>query len=155
MCYTGGPRCSPHAKSDLDKAIVSGDLDRIHKAQQAYQLTPRGIQELRDQGRDDEAKLAAAVRKSQLAAKGNPATHESVADELVHHIQDMKLAELEVDVIIDDPESTTLSFTGYTPLEELILRRDASSPLINKVLDQIETIEAQQLFSIAAEPQFA
>lgn len=47
MCYAGGPRCSPHAKVALDRAMASGDQSKIMKAISDYRLTPRGIAETR------------------------------------------------------------------------------------------------------------
>lgn len=47
MCYTGGPRCSSHAKIALKRAMASGNQSRIIKAIDEYRHTPRGIAETR------------------------------------------------------------------------------------------------------------
>jgi 5'-nucleotidase len=69
MCYTlPGPRCSPHAREELDAAIASGDKQAIKEAREAYHLTPRGIKELRAQGRTAEADRYAKKRKQMIEA---------------------------------------------------------------------------------------
>jgi hypothetical protein len=56
MCYAyPGPRCTKHAKNALRAAVLSGDTTRIKKAKNDYCLTPGGIKELRNSGKNDVA----------------------------------------------------------------------------------------------------
>lgn len=67
MCYPKpGPRCSPHARANLEKAVASGDHAAIDAARRAYNVTPDGIQELRDAGRDLEADISVNIRQQQF-----------------------------------------------------------------------------------------
>lgn len=67
MCYaTPGPRCSSHAKKELQKAIASGDEETIKKAKENYLTTPDGIQTLRDKGKNDLANKAQAFRDESI-----------------------------------------------------------------------------------------
>lgn len=67
MCYAApGPRCSSHAKKELQKAIASGDEKAIKIAKENYLTTPEGIQTLRDKGKNDLADKAQAVRDESI-----------------------------------------------------------------------------------------
>lgn len=66
MCYTGGPRCSPHARQALAKAEASGDKDLIKTARQDYYLTPAGIAKARQAGKADMADKLQAKRSEIL-----------------------------------------------------------------------------------------
>jgi hypothetical protein len=50
MCYTAGPRCSPHAAKFLLDARKTGDPQEIAEAQQDFNLSPAGIKAVRDSG---------------------------------------------------------------------------------------------------------
>lgn len=50
MCYTGGPRCSPHAVDLLQEAKASGDPEAITTAQKEFDLSPAGIKAIREAG---------------------------------------------------------------------------------------------------------
>ena len=70
MCYSkadGGLRCNTHAKSRLEKALDSGDLDRISEAQYDYDLTAQGIAELVESGQLDIAMVRQTERDAKLA----------------------------------------------------------------------------------------
>lgn len=55
MCYTGGPRCSPHAVDLLQEAKASGVKDAIATAQKDFDLSPAGIKAIRDAGDTERA----------------------------------------------------------------------------------------------------
>lgn len=67
MCYTGGPRCSPHAKQALTKAEASGDKELIKTARQDYYLTPAGIAKIRASGKTAAADKLQAKRSEMIA----------------------------------------------------------------------------------------
>lgn len=63
MCYPRpAPRCSPHAKQALGKAIASGDADRIESAILDWERTPMGIRQLRSAGQADLASFRQSER---------------------------------------------------------------------------------------------
>lgn len=67
MCYPKpGPRCSSHAKKDLQKALKSKDQKAIKDAKEKYFTTPEGIQKLRDMGKAELANKAQAARKESI-----------------------------------------------------------------------------------------
>jgi hypothetical protein len=67
MCYAyPGPRCTKHAKDALHAAILLGDTYKIKKAKQDYALTPGGIKELRNSGKNDVADAMKAKRTKQI-----------------------------------------------------------------------------------------
>ena len=69
MCYAyPGPRCTKHAKNALQAAVLSGDTTRIKKAKQDYALTPGGIKELRDSGKNNIAD-AMLEKRTELVKK--------------------------------------------------------------------------------------
>lgn len=67
MCYTGGPRCSPHAKQALTKAEASGDKELIKTARQDYYLSPAGIAKVRASGKTEAADKLQAKRSEMIA----------------------------------------------------------------------------------------
>ena len=47
MCYAKpGPRCSAHARAELNAALKANDSQRLAKAKNDYLLTPAGIAEM-------------------------------------------------------------------------------------------------------------
>ena len=67
MCYKWpGPRCSPHARIKLERALASGDTKRIEAAKAEWNLTPAGIDELRQKGRVGEADAAKRERRNMI-----------------------------------------------------------------------------------------
>ena len=50
MCYTAGPRCSPHAAKFLLESRKSGDTKGIAEAHNEFNLSPAGIKAVRDSG---------------------------------------------------------------------------------------------------------
>lgn len=62
------PRCSNHARKQLEAAQTSGDAARIQIAQEAYNHTPEGIQTLRDAGQVKDAERY-QTQRTQLIQK--------------------------------------------------------------------------------------
>lgn len=63
MCYPKpAPRCSPHAKQALRKAVAGGDPARIETAVRDWQTTPQGIRELRARRQHDLAERRQSER---------------------------------------------------------------------------------------------
>lgn len=76
MCYTGGPRCSPHALKNLIAAKKKGDAELIAKATEDYSLSPAGIKALRDAGENEAAdslqqKRSAMIERSKKLSETN------------------------------------------------------------------------------------
>lgn len=57
------PRCSSHARKQLDVALRGEDANQIKAARLAYYTSPAGIKELRDAGKDATADRFAARRE--------------------------------------------------------------------------------------------
>lgn len=68
------PRCSSHARKQLENALKTQDADQIKRARLAYYTSPAGIKELRDAGKTETADRFAARRKT-LIAKAKKANH--------------------------------------------------------------------------------
>lgn len=67
MCYAApGPRCSAHAKKELQKALASGDEKAIKIAKENFLTTPEGIEALRGKGKNDLADKAQAKRDESI-----------------------------------------------------------------------------------------
>lgn len=76
MCYTAGPRCSPHAAKFLSDARKAGDQQSIDKAQDAFNLSPAGIKAMRDSGNSSLAdklqeKRSEMIKKSKEITETN------------------------------------------------------------------------------------
>lgn len=76
MCYTAGPRCSPHAAKALLDARKEGLPADIQKAENDFNLSPAGIKAIRDTGnisRADELqkKRSEMIKKSKEIAETN------------------------------------------------------------------------------------
>lgn len=76
MCYTAGPRCSPHAAEALLEARKSDDATAIMKAQQEFNLSPAGIKAIREAGNTELAdrlqeKRSEMIKKSKEISETN------------------------------------------------------------------------------------
>lgn len=67
MCYTGGPRCSPHAMKNLIEAKKEGNPQAIAKAREEFSSSPAGIQALKAAGELDAAKAMQEKRTAMIA----------------------------------------------------------------------------------------
>lgn len=61
------PRCSNHARIELDKALQSGDQHRILEAQDAYNCSPAGIKAL-EESNDPRVEAYKALRQRKIDA---------------------------------------------------------------------------------------
>lgn len=55
MCYTAGPRCSPHAAQALLDARKEGNPENLKKAEEDFNLSPAGIKAVRESGNTAQA----------------------------------------------------------------------------------------------------
>lgn len=78
MCYTGGPRCSPHARQALSKAEATGDKELITAARKDYYLTPEGIKKVRQAGKPDAADKLQAKRSEMIIRSKETALNNQV-----------------------------------------------------------------------------
>lgn len=67
MCYTNGPRCANEAMKSLNRAEASGNPQEIREAQHEYNLTPEGIQKLKDSGQEQLSVKYQAERDRKIA----------------------------------------------------------------------------------------
>ena len=74
MCYKGGPRCATGAEKALQTAKLNYENDpsdknraAVETAQREYMTSPAGIQQLRDEGREEEANKYQRIREVMIA----------------------------------------------------------------------------------------